>query len=72
MGGGCTSPIGAYARLIGDRIAVTAMAAEPDGSRIVRVNETCDASNPEAAGRFVADALMDAGAGDLPSWSSTK
>ena len=72
MGGGCTSPIGVYARLLGGSIDVTAMAAEPDGSRIVRVHETCDASDPEAAGRFVADALIDAGAGDLPSWRSVR
>ena len=70
IGGGCTSPIGAYARLLDGSIAVTAMAAEPDGSRIVRVNETCDASDPEAAGRHVAEALVDAGAGDLQSWSN--
>ena len=36
VGGGCTSPIGAYARLLDGSIEVTAMAAEPDGSRIVR------------------------------------
>ena len=70
IGGGCTSPIGVYARLLDGSIAVTAMAAEPDGSRIVRVNETCDASDPEAAGRYVAEALVDAGAGDLQSWSN--
>ena len=72
MGGGCTSPIGAYARLLGDGIAVTAMVAEPDGSRIVRVNEICDASDPEAAGRLVAEALFEAGASDLASWGSQK
>ncbi len=72
MGGGCTSPIGAYARLLDGSIEVTAMAAEPDGSLIVRVRETCDASDPESAGRFVAEALVNQGARDLPSWSSER
>ena len=70
MGGGCTSPIGAFARLLDGSIEVTAMAAEPDGSRIVRVRETCAASDPEAAGRLVAEMLVNQGARDLPSWSS--
>ena len=70
MGGGCTSPIGAFARLLDGSIEVTAMAAEPDGSRIVRVRETCAASDPEAAGRLVAETLVNQGARDLPSWSS--
>ena len=72
MGGGCTSPIGAFARLLNGSIEVTAMAAEPDGSLIVRVRETCDASDPESAGRFVAEALVNQGARDLPSWSSER
>ena len=72
IGGGCTSPIGAYASLLADAISVTAMAAEPDGSRIVRVRQVCDASDPEGAGRLVAEALIADGAGDLPSWSSGK
>ena len=68
IGGGCTSPIGAYASLVDGKLDVTAMAAEPDGSRIVRVHETFDAGDPEAAGGLVAGTLIEAGAGDLSSW----
>ena len=72
IGGGCTSPIGAYAHLVDGRLEFTAMAAEPDGSRIVRVHETFDAADPEAAGRAIADTLVDAGAGDLSSWDGVR
>ena len=74
MGGGCTSPIGAFARLLDGSIEVTAMAAEPDGSRIVRVRETCAASDPESAGLAVSlpMTLVNQGARDLPSWSSER
>ena len=72
IGGGCTAPIGAYGQVVAGRLDVIAMAAEPDGSRVVRVRESCDSGDPEAAGRLVADSLISAGAGELASWDGRR
>ena len=72
IGGGCTAPIGAYGQVVAGRLDVMAMAAEPDGSRVIRVRESCDSGDPEAAGRLVADSLISAGAGELASWDGRR
>ncbi len=68
LGGGCASPVGAYARLSDGGVDVSAMAAELDGSRIVRIREVCASGDPEEAGRMAAEALVRAGASGLRSW----
>ena len=65
VGGGCTVPIAAHARLEGDALDISAMASVPDGSRVFRVQITCDAGDPESAGRRTAEALMESGAGEI-------
>ena len=72
VAGGCTAPVGAYAQLNGDFLNVLAMAAVPDGSRIVRVQERYDARDPESAGRQIAEALMRAGAGEITSTGASR
>ena len=62
LGGGCKVPVTAHARLEGADIVIDAMAALPDGSRVYRASRAGDAHDPEAAGRLVAEALLDAGA----------
>ncbi len=65
IGGGCTVPVAAYARVVDDEIVMNAMAAAPDGSRIYRVRLASDARDPGAAGARARDALMVEGAGDV-------
>jgi hydroxymethylbilane synthase len=62
FGGGCNVPVAAYARLERDELSISTMAAVPDGSRIFRTQVTCDARDPESAGRQAAESLMEAGA----------
>ena len=65
IGGGCTVPVAAYARLDGDKLDVIAMAGLPDGSRIYRTRLQCEADGPESAGAAVAEALMETGAAEI-------
>ena len=65
IGGGCKSPVAAYAQPNGGRLEVIAMAASPDGSQLYRVNQTHDLSDPEEAGKSAVEALLNAGAGEL-------
>lgn len=62
MGGGCTLPTAAYARIRGDGLHILAMVAMPDGSEIVRLADTYAAADPGAAGRAIAAKMMDGGA----------
>ncbi|MFB3829961.1 MAG: hydroxymethylbilane synthase [Bryobacteraceae bacterium] len=57
LGGGCQLPMGAYARLEGDRLRVLGMVASPDGSRVVRAEVSGSAADAEAAGRELAARL---------------
>ena len=62
LGGGCTLPTAAYARIQADALHIIAMAAHPDGSEIVRLSERYRASDPTAAGSAIAKALLNGGA----------
>ncbi len=65
LGGGCSVPVAAYARVDGADLAVSSMAALADGSRVFRTSTTAPASDPEAAGRAAAQALLDSGAAEI-------
>ena len=65
LSGGCTAPIAAYARIEGDRLRITSMAAAPDGSRVYRIERDWPSERPEEAGRRMAEELLDAGARDI-------
>ena len=65
LGGDCTSPVAAYAQLEGTQLHISAMAATPDGGRIIRTQLTHDAADPAAGGRMAAEALLKAGASDF-------
>ncbi|MGH9470756.1 MAG: hydroxymethylbilane synthase [Terriglobia bacterium] len=62
LGGGCRTPIGAFAVMAGERLKITAMVAAPDGSRIVRSHTEASASDPDAAGASLAEDLLRLGA----------
>ncbi len=65
VGGGCKVPVAAYSRLEGDLLLISAMASLPDGSRSFRVEVSANPADPEAAGRAAAEALIEAGAGEI-------
>lgn len=62
LGGGCQMPIGAYATVESDRIALAAIVIALDGSREVRAKAAGSVADPEAVGVEAADALLARGA----------
>ena len=65
LGGGCTAPVAAYGEIDGRRIRLFAMAAEPDGTRVLRAQIEGDASAAEDIGQRAAITLLDSGASEI-------
>ncbi len=65
IGGGCQVPLGAHARLEGDRVVVIGMVARPDGSLVLRDEVSAGASEAERAGEDLAQSLLDRGGRDI-------
>ena len=65
LGATCHTPVGAHARLEGDRLALDAYAGLPDGSTWVRDTLEGPASEPADLGREVAERMLAAGARDV-------
>lgn len=67
LGGGCLLPLGAHATVSADgaTMRLLAVVAEPDGSRLLRVEREGAASCPVALGRAVARELLRLGAGEI-------
>ncbi|HYX66870.1 MAG TPA: hydroxymethylbilane synthase [Burkholderiales bacterium] len=63
LGGSCTVPLGAYAELSGERLALRALVASPDGRRVLRASTQGD--DPEAVGKLAAEALRSQGADEV-------
>jgi len=62
LGGGCQMPLGAYARITGDRLTVTGAVFSLDGTRHARSEASGQLTSPEALGAQVAEALLEQGA----------
>ncbi len=62
VGGGCTVPVAAHATVIGDLLSMSAMASSPDGSELIKLEDTFNISSPELAGEALAAQLMERGA----------
>lgn len=62
LGGGCQMPIGAFARVDGETISMSAVVIALDGSREVRASLVGSVREPEALGVLVADSLLARGA----------
>ena len=60
LGGGCQVPIGAYAETVRGTLKLTAIVANPDGSEVLREQQTGD--NPEELGTLVGKTLLARGA----------
>ena len=60
LGGGCQVPIGAYAEAVDGALKLTAIVAQPDGSEVLREQQT--GSDPEELGVRVGKRLLARGA----------
>ena len=60
LGGGCQVPIGAYAEAVDGALRLTAVVAQPDGSEVLRDQQT--GNDPEELGTRVGRALLASGA----------
>ena len=60
LGGGCQVPIGAYAEAVDGTLKLTAIVAQPDGSEVLRDQQT--GNDPEELGMRVGRALLASGA----------
>ena len=58
-------PIGAYAALVGDELAMTAIVVSVDGAQAARAESRGRATDAHALGIAVAEQLLDRGAGDI-------
>jgi hydroxymethylbilane synthase len=61
----CASPLGAHARVLGDRIEIDAFVGLPDGSEWVRDRLEGSAEEPALAGAELVERLLGAGAREL-------
>lgn len=61
LGGGCTTPLGAYATIGGGTLEMRGMLATPDGRVLLREAVTGSATAPEHAGELLAERLLAAG-----------
>ena len=65
LGGGCTAPVAAYGEIDGKRLRLFAMAAEPDGTKILRAQIEGDVTAAEEIGQRAATTLLDSGASEI-------
>jgi hydroxymethylbilane synthase len=65
LGGSCQLPLAAHATVSGGVLHLRGLVASPDGRRIARAETTGTRTDPEAAGRALADALLERGAAEI-------
>lgn len=65
LGGGCSVPLGAYARVEREVLHLQAVVALPDGSRTVRAGGRAPLADPRSLGRRVAEQLRAQGADEI-------
>lgn len=65
LGGGCHVPIGIYAELDQDTIALQGMVGRLDGSQIIRSRVSGDSAHAESIGATLAEQLLSAGADQI-------
>ena len=65
LNGDCSTPVGAYAEASGEHLALIAVVASPDGSRLIRANASGPPTKPEDLGHRVAEDLLSQGAREI-------
>ncbi len=65
LSGSCQVPLGGFAEVAGDKLRMRGFVATPDGTRLLRGEQTGTASDPEALGNAVANDLLAQGAGEI-------
>jgi hydroxymethylbilane synthase len=63
--GGCSAPVAAWGRVVGDVLELDALVAALDGSRVLPAHAQGSVSDAEGLGRQVADLLLAQGAAEL-------
>ena len=63
LGGGCSIPVGAYARVENETILMTGAVAATDGNKIIKVEG--EGENPEGLGSQLAEQAIAQGAGEI-------
>lgn len=65
LGGGCHTPIAAYAEVKDSLLELNGMVASPSGNRLLRAGDTGQAEAPEELGQRVAERLLSMGAEEI-------
>lgn len=65
IGGGCSAPIGAHARIDGDIITLAVVVSDPSGVNLIRHRDSASSSESVELGRIVAKQVVADGAHDL-------
>ncbi|WP_035383326.1 hydroxymethylbilane synthase [Ferriphaselus sp. R-1] len=65
LAGSCQVPLGGFVEVVDGKLRMRGFVATPDGSRMLRAEQTGDMAAPEALGNAVADALLAQGAGEI-------
>lgn len=65
MGGGCSVPVGAIARIIADQIELSACVASVDGSKVLRKEHRGPTNDPEKVGFELAQTMLSLGAREI-------
>lgn len=63
--GSCEVPVGAHARVAGDRLEVEAFLGLPDGTRLVRAREAGAVADAESLGRACGRQILDGGGREI-------
>jgi hydroxymethylbilane synthase len=65
MHGGCSIPLGVYARIIGDRLAIDAMIADIDGKNLIKRSSSSPVSQSMDCAQKLAEELLEAGGKEI-------
>ena len=65
LAGSCQVPLGGFAEVSGQQLRMRGFVASPDGTRLIRAEQTASITQPEALGDAVATALRAQGADEI-------
>ena len=65
MHGGCSIPLGAYARIVGDRLTIDAMIADVEGKNLIKRSLSGPVGESKACAEKLAEELLEAGGKEI-------